>query len=216
MAEVPATVTPLAASETAPAFLSAWAQVVGGAPTRTEAEWLLALLWNENARGRAIVQFNWGNLSSSGRSGNFWRPPWFDPAVVEAMDEPKRSLYRGIHERMLDGQEPSAFQAFADHASGARAWVSALKRNFPSILRAAKRNSAVAMQDAIFQSHYCTSPGCKTNAASYRSLRDEIRAKGLFEGLRPGSSSGGGGGFAFVFGIGLLGAAAWAVARTTK
>jgi len=217
VAEVPATATPLTASETAPAFLSAWAQVFDGAePSRTEAEWLLALLWNENAKGRAIIQHNWGNLSTTASADrDYWRPPWFDPAVFEAMDEPKRSLYRSIHERMLKGQEPSAFRAFPDHATGARAWVSALKRNFQAILKAARKNSAVAMQDAIFNSRYCTSPGCKTNAESYRRLRAEIRSKGLFAAL-PDLRSGGGGAGVLLLGAVFLGGATWLVVRKTR
>lgn len=185
MGEVPATVTPLSSAETAPAFLSAWANVFGGKPSITEAEWLLAFLWNENAKGKAIVQHNWGNLSSSGQSGDFWRAPWFDRAKVEAMDEPRRTLYLNIHERMLRGEEPSAFRAFPDHATGARTWLQRLRDRFPSILRAAKADSAVAMQDAIFDSGYCASPKCETNAASYANLRNEVHAQGLFRGLGP-------------------------------
>lgn len=223
MGEVPATRTPLAPSETAPAFLTAWGQVFGGSlPSRSQAEWLLALLWNENARGNAIIQHNWGNLSSSGRSGDFWRPPWFDLAKVEQMSEPKRSLYRSIHERMLKGQEPSAFQANSNHNIGAIVWVQELRDRFPSILEASLQNSAVAMQDAIFHSHYCTSPSCETNAPSYQSLRDDIHAMGLFDELPAGSSSGGssrgkggGGGVVLVLGLGLLGGlAVWAARKT--
>lgn len=221
MAEVPATATPLAASETAPAFLTAWAQVFGGAPTRSQAEWLLAFLWNENAKGRAFIQHNWGNLSTSGNSGDYWRPPWFDPAKFELLPEPKRSLYRSIHERMLRGEEPSAFRAFSSHEIGAIVWLERLRDNFPSILEASRKNSAVAMQDAIFQSHYCTSPGCRTNAPSYKALRDEVRAMGLFDELAGSSSSsssskGSGGAFAVVLlGAVVIGGVAWA-ARTTK
>lgn len=218
MGEVPATVTPLAPSETAPAFVDAWGEVLGGEPSRREAEWLLAFMWNENARGKAIVQHNWGNLSSSGKSGDFWRPPWFDLERVEQMSEPKRSMYRRIHERMLRGEEPSAFQAFPDHATGAAAWLRLLKRlKGGVILRAAKKNSGVAMQDAIFKSGYCASPACATNAASYRSLRNDIRAQGLFAGLRSSSSGGGGGGFVVLFGAAALlgGLYAW-TARKTK
>jgi hypothetical protein len=217
VAEVPATATPLASTETAPAFIRAWAIVFGTTPSRTEAEWLLALLWNENARGRAIIQHNWGNLSTHpSRGGDYWRPPWFDRAKVEAMEEPQRSRYLAIHERMLQGQEPEAFSGFADHETGARAWVSQLRRTFPSILKAAKKNSAVAMQDAVFQSNYCTSPACATIAPSYRSLRDEIRRQGLFASLPAGSSSSGGGGFVLLLGAGALLGGAWWAARKTR
>lgn len=218
MAEVPATATPLASTETAPAFIRAWATEFGTVPNRTEAEWLLALLWNENARGRAIIQFNWGNLSTHpSRGGDYWRPPWFDRAKVEAMPEPKRSRYLAIHERMLRGEEPEAFSAFADHERGARAWVGQLRRTFPRILRAARKNSAVAMQDAVFESNYCTSPACKTIAPSYQSLRDEIRRQGLFSKLPAGSSSSaGGGGFVLLLGAGALLGGAWWAARKTR
>lgn len=216
MAEVPATPTPLSSAETAPAFIRAWASVFGDLPRRSEAEWLLALLWNENARGRAIIQHNWGNLSTRpSPDRDYWRPPWFDAAKIAEMDEPKRSQMQRIHERMLAGQEPEAFRAWPDHETGARQWMSQLKRTFPEILRAAKKNSAVAMQDAVAEK-YCASPACKTIAPSYRSLRNEIRDQGLFANL-PGSSSSTGGGWLVLGGAGLFGLGLWAwAARKTR
>lgn len=217
MAEVPATATPLAPEQTAPAFIRAWARVFPKSmPSRSQAEWLLALLWNENARGRAIIQHNWGNLSTHpSRGGDYWRPPWFDRAKIEAMDEPRRSQMLHIHERMLEGQEPEAFRAWPDQETGARQWISSLKRTFPSILRASKKNSAVAMQNAVYGSNYCVSPACKTIAPSYRKLRADIRRQGLFAGL-PSSSSSSGGFAVFIGASALLGGWAWAVARKTR
>lgn len=217
MAEVPATPTPLSPAETASAFIRAWAQVFPSAmPSRTEAEWLLALLWNENARGRAIIQHNWGNLSTRpSPERDYWRPPWFDREKIEAMDEPRRSTMLSIHERMLRNEEPEAFRAWPDHETGALQWLSSLKRTFPSILRAARKNSAVAMQDAVSGSGYCASPACKTIAPSYRSLRNEIRAQGLFASLK--GSGRGGGGFALFLGAGFLGLGVWAwAAKKTR
>lgn len=216
MAEVPATATPLTASETASAFLSAWAQVFDGAePSRTEAEWLLALLWNENARGRAIIQHNWGNLATfPSRGGDYWRPPWFDLAKIELMDEPKRSKMLGLHRDMLAGKEPEAFRAWPDHETGAQQWLKQLRR-MPTILAAAKKNSAVAMQDAVYTSRYCVSKQCKTIAPSYQSLRDEIRRLGLFAAL-PDLRSGGGGAGVLLLGGLLLGGAAWLAVRKTR
>jgi hypothetical protein len=177
---------------------------------------LLAFLWNENARGRAIIQHNWGNLSSSGKSGDFWRPPWFDLEKVEQMDEPKRSLYRGIHERMLKGQEPSAFRAFPSHEIGAIVWLERLRDRFPTILTASRQNSAVAMQDAIYQSGYCASPACKTNARSYKSLREDVRAMGLFDELGASSNGKGGAGVLLLGAVAVVGGALVWAARTTR
>lgn len=214
MGEVPATATPLASTETAPAFIRAWATEFGTTPSRIEAEWLLALLWNENARGRAIIQHNWGNLSTQpSENRSYWRPPWFDRAKIEAMPEPRRSQMLRIHERMLAGEEPQAFRAWPDHETGARQWLKSLRNTFPRILKAAKKNSAVALQDAVFESNYCVSPACKTIAPSYRSLRNEIRREGLFANLRSSSSSSGGG-VLLLGAIVLVGGVAWAVRKT--
>ena len=211
--EVPRTPTPLGPEPTARAFLDAWGVVFGGTPPKSQAEWLLAFVWNENRRGEAFIQFNWGNLSTQNFNAPYWRPPWFRLEEIEAMAEPQRSRYLEIHERMLAGEEPEAFRAFSDHAAGARAWLERLQTRFPEILEASLKNSAVAMQDAIFESGYCASPLCKTNAARYAELRAEIQKLGLFSGLKFRRSSGGG--FGLFLGtlaaLGLL----WA-ARTTR
>lgn len=216
--EVPRTPTPLEPAETAQKFLEAWEEVFGGRPNRSQAEWLLSLLWNENRSGEAIIQHNWGNLSTKNFQAAYWRPPWFRLEDIEAMQEPARSRHLAIHQRMLEGKEPEAFRAFSDHETGARVWLERLRERFPTILEASLENSAVAMQDAIFESGYCASPACRTNAPRYQQLRDEIRALGLFQKLRSAGRSSSGTGLGLLFGAGALFLAwglAWA-ARTTR
>lgn len=217
MGEVPATATPLGAAEQVPIFLDAWASVFGDQPARSQAEWLLGgLLWNENAKGRAIIQHNWGNLSSTGKSGDFWRPPWFDQAKIDQMEGARQRRMQRLHDRMVRGEEPSAFRAWPDHATGARVWLSRLRDTFPGILRAAKRNSARALAKAVFRSRYCVSPACDSaaNVEQRRLLRDEVRRAGLFATLA--SSGSRGGGVVVLVGLAALtGAVAWA-AKTTR
>ena len=187
--EVPLTATPLAPEQTSAALLDAWRRVFGGRPTRSQAEWLLSFLWNENRKGQSIIQHNWGNLSTKNFNAPYWRPPWYRLEEIEQMSEPRRSTMLAIHQRMLEGKEPEAFRAFEDHATGAQIWLERLRERFPEILTAAQHGSAVALQDAIYGSGYCASPLCKSNAARYQQLRDEIRAAGLLSSLSGGKSA---------------------------
>lgn len=185
MSEVPATATPLSRDATAAAFLPAYAQAFGALPDRNRAELLLALVWLENANGKAIIQHNWGNLATKPNGGDYWRPPWFDLAAVEALpDGGKKSRLLDLHQRMLNGAAPEAFRAFASHELGAAAWLRLLQKpGMSGVLAAASSGDAVAFAHAIFSSGYCPDPECRDAGPSYDKLRDEIRARNYFGNL---------------------------------
>jgi hypothetical protein len=174
--------TPLSPLETVPHFVAGFDRVFGRAPSREQAEWLWTLLANENNEGKAIVNYNWGNLSTSGEPHLYWEPPWVHPAEFEALpDGPKKERYRHEHENMLAGKAPKAFRAFTSHQEGAHAWFAQLKRRYQRILDA---RSARAMQDAVYQSGYCNSEPCSRNWQRYELLHTKARALGLFAHLR--------------------------------
>ena len=207
MPAVPRQNTPLTADETAPLFLEAW----GDRPlTQVQAEYLLGLIWNENRKGAAIQNFNWGNLSVSDKSSdNFWRPPWFDSDEIAALpDGARKTNLEEKHELMLNGQAPRAFRAFESHDEGARAWVDALERRFPDIPRAAATGNATRFANAVADSGYCKA--CRGLAKSYQSLAREVQQHNYFPGLPPGLNGGTkhGGGFVLIAAL-AIGGLAW-------
>lgn len=159
--EVPRLATPLTQSETAQIFLPAFQSVFGRDPSFEEGSLLLALLWNENARGRSIIQYNWGNLSSSGHAdATFWRPPWyFEPGT--------------LHDRMLAGGAPSAFRAFPSHEAGAHAWLDLLNEpRYSNVIEAAQSGDSEKFAQAVAQK-YCADPECKLLGPTYEQLASE-------------------------------------------
>jgi len=189
MGEVARTATPLTRAEMAALFVPAYVERFGVEPDRDRAELLLALAFNENANGSAIIDFNWGNVSvTPSDSVNYWRPPWFDLAEVEAMpDGAKKTRLLDVHQRMVDGNAPSAFLALPSHAAGLQRWLGELERR-PSVLDAASSGDADAFAQQIFATRYCTDPECRDAGPSYGKLRDEIRAAGYFAGLKKKSA----------------------------
>jgi hypothetical protein len=185
VSEVPATATPLTRAGMAALFVPAYVERFGVEPDRDRAELLLALAFNENANGAAIIQFNWGNVSVTPSPGvNYWRPPWFDLEAVEALPEgAKKDRLLDVHDRMVDGKAPSAFLALPSHAAGLQRWLGELARR-PTVLDAASSGDANAFAEQIFATRYCTDPECRDAGPSYGKLRDEIRAAGYFAGLK--------------------------------
>ncbi len=185
MSEVARTATPLTRAEMAALLVPAYVQRFGAEPDRDRAEMLLALAFLENANGSAIIDFNWGNVSVTPSAAvNYWRPPWFDLAEVEAMPEgAKKARLLDVHQRMVDGKAPSAFLALSSHAAGLQRWLGELARR-PTVLDAASSGDAEAFAHQIFATRYCTDPECRDAGPSYAKLRDEIRAAGYFAGLK--------------------------------
>ncbi len=189
MGEVARTATPLTRAEMAALFVPAYVERFGVEPDRDRAELLLALAFNENANGSAIIDFNWGNVSVTPSDAvDYWRPPWFDLAGVEALEDgAKKARLLDVHQRMVDGKAPSAFLALPSHAAGLQRWLGELARR-PSVLEAASSGDAEAFARQIFETRYCPDPECRDAGPSYGKLRDEIRAAGYFAGLKKKSA----------------------------
>ena len=187
MGEVPALRTPLTRDATAAAFVPAYVRVFGAEPDRDRAELLLAQVWFENDNGQAIIDHNIGNLTTSPSSGgNYWRPPWFDRAAVDALpnDDKNKARYLLLNDRMERGQAPSAFRAFDSFDQGFDAWLRLLgSPSKQAILSAASSGNANTFARAIFQTGYCPDPECKNAGPSYAELRDQIHAASYFDGL---------------------------------
>lgn len=187
MAEVAATRTPLTRDATAAALVPAYVRVFGIKPDRNRAELLLAQVWLENANGQSIIDNNIGNLSTSASSSvAYWRPPWFDLDGVNALpdSDPNKARYLMLHARMLNNDAPSAFRAFDTFDEGFDAWLRLLASPAKqSILTAASSGDPNAFAAAIFATHYCTDPECKTAGPSYAKLQQQIRAAGYFDSL---------------------------------
>jgi hypothetical protein len=194
--EFPGKATPVSEADAAAALVPAFAARFGRPIDRETAELLLALLFIENDHGRAIIEHNWGNISTFVKDGvDYWRPPWFDLEKIEAMPDnlpadgfgqgrtnDKKQRYLALHQRMLEHKVPSAFLAFPDHATGIRVWLANVK---PSMYEAAETGDPMAFAHAYWASGYCPDQACKDSGPTYRSLQASIRAKGFFAGLEP-------------------------------
>lgn len=186
--EKPRTATPLSKDELAAQFLAAYQNRFGELPDRNRAELLLALLYIENAKGQAIIQHNWGNVSTRASADvDYWRPPWFD---VDALDDadPKKPHLVDLHNRMIAGKAPSAFLALPSHEVGAHRWLGAVPK---SMLAAASSGDPFAFASAYFTSRYCPDPECRDSGPSFKRLQAEIRSAKYFDSL-PQSRGGAG------------------------
>ncbi len=214
MAEFPYLSTPISEPALAAALIGAWPTL-----TRPQAELLLAMLFLENRKGAAVIQHNYGNLSThAGPDVNYWRPPWFDAAKIATMPADKQAIYYPIHDKMLEGKEPSAFLAFPSHEAGLAAWVRRMQTKFSPISEAAKTGDANEFARQMAATSYC--PGCGNHGPSYAKHRDAIHAAGYYANLggRPNvttASSKKGGSDAGGFGLGLLVVAAVILAGVT-
>lgn len=193
MAEVPRKLTPLPEDETATVILNAWSSTGLALPTRRAAALLLSLVWLENSRGAAFNNFNWGNLSTAAKPGvDFWRPPWFDPAEIDAIEDPaRRERMIRLHQEMVENRQPSAFLAFGSHLGGARTWINRLHEKFPSIVDAARTGDVNQFAQAYHSSGYCPSPECEPGnmTPSFAKLSDEIEGRGMFSALSAGGTN---------------------------
>lgn len=147
---VPRISTPLTASNAAAAVVRAYREVFGDDPTKRVLVALLSLVWIETAQGTAVKNNNFGNISA-GRNfaGDAWRPPWFDFDGGTAVTEQNINL----HERMLRGEAPEAFRAYATEELGARDYVRVLRASFPEVLAAAELDDADAFRVALSQKY---------------------------------------------------------------
>lgn len=188
--EQPRTPTPLDPAELASRMVVAIEDRTGKSPDRNRAELLLALLYLENDRGRAILNHNWGNVSTRARDGiDYWRPPWFDIDAIDDAD-PKKPRYVELHNGMLQGKVPEAFLSLVSHEVGADRWLSAVPK---SMLDAATSGDPFAFASAYFTSKYCPDAACRDSGPSFAKLQKEIRADGFFDSLPLASNAAGAG-----------------------
>ena len=109
MEELPREAKPLAMPDVARVGAAAFTELFGRLPRRGVLAICAAIIALENANGRALIQYNWGNLSGSGPAG-YWVPS-----------------------KIQQGQ-PARFQAFASHEQGARAWWRLMAKRYRSVL----------------------------------------------------------------------------------
>lgn len=175
--EVPAVATPVSLDE-ARASLSLvapsdWSGIVF--------VYVLALLWVECARGRAVIAHNCGNLAAGGYAknkagewvdvawwtGSYWRPGWYA--------SPPEARYQDLHERMLRGEAPSAFRAYPSREAGVRSYVKLLAdKRFAGVIAAARRDDPKAFVEALRDSGYSKDYGA-AHVPTFRSLVAELR-----------------------------------------
>ncbi len=184
--EFPRKQTPLAPADTARLLLDSYRKVHGATPDRNTAELYLALLWNENDRGRAVYNYNLGNVIAVGDQ-DYARPPWWDRAKVEAMAPGSlRDRYLRLNERMTEqpGTVPTKFRAFATAEQGADRWIQTLAGSRYSKTReAAKQGDALEFGRQLHFEGYIADPGTEKLGQKYASLREDVRKAGWFAAL---------------------------------
>lgn len=166
--------------------MAAYTLAFGQSPSRETAELLLALVELENAHGRAIIQFNWGNVSTVASDAvDYWVPPWFDLDAINAMPDTeaeKKARYLKLHAQMVAGKVPSAFLALPSHVDGARLFLQNVK---PSMYDAARTGDPLAFAHAYWASGYCPDQACKDSGPVFQQLQAAIRSAGYFSALTP-------------------------------
>lgn len=106
-----------------------------------EIEFFTQLAMVETGNGQSLIQNNVGNLAAGGYAdgkenlwwtGLIWRPSWYEDTTSP------------LHQRMLDGTAPSAFQAFRTLTEGIRGYVRTINSARYTPLRAAAQAGDVA------------------------------------------------------------------------
>lgn len=148
---VPRTRTPVTMQQVRDLLLNAYTSELGRAPSKSALGSLSALVGIETARGSAINNFNFGNISASESfRGDAWRPPWFEILPGSDEDTPRN---RAVHEMMIAGKAPSAFRAYPDRSAGMREFVAIVHRSFPEVLSAAELGDPEAFRAALAQKY---------------------------------------------------------------
>jgi hypothetical protein len=197
MSEQPATRTPvdLTSNDFAEAFVSAFQDVMNREPSRNEADWLTSILHLENAGGRSIYNWNFGNRTAL-KNDDYWVPPWADMSRDTPELTPREQAVRA---RMLAGEDvPRKFAAFPSMRVGLRKFVKLFTSETNArILTAADRNDAHAFRKAIGTPHprthmrYCMECDTDEVEQSYLSIHDRTRESGVFDFLGPAAGAAG-------------------------
>lgn len=167
---VPRVRTPISAGDAARSVVASYHELFGNDPTKPALVAVLSLVWLETGRGESVQNNNLGNLSAGDSfPGDAWRPPWFDFDGGTAVTEQNIRL----HEKMLRGEAPKAFRAYATREAGALDFVRQLRGAFPEVLAAAELSDPEAFRVALSQkySHAYDDPKFTT---SFRQLFAEF------------------------------------------
>jgi len=177
MSEVARIRTPISVTQAAQELVAALV-ALGEKPSRQEAELLLSQIWLETSRGNSCDNHNPGNISATPKwTGSFFRPAWF---TVDATSSHNLQV---LHEAMLKGRAPNAFRSYQTFQAGFEDYVRMLFVAFPSIIRAARRDDALALSQAIRSSGYNPDNPVIPTSLSLQSLQREFRARGVFAAL---------------------------------
>jgi hypothetical protein len=152
-----------------------------GVLTQEAGRLLLAHVWLETARGKSMFNNNWGNITA-GPSwlGDFWRPPWFNKAEVDALpDGERKTRMLALHQAMVEGRAPQKFRAYSTMKQGLDDYVARLNREFKGLVEALKTGRPEDFADAIRSTGYNKDADPST-ADSLRSLMREFEKKGYF------------------------------------
>lgn len=149
MQEVARVNTRVTASDAKSAVESAYRSELGRDPNLThELPLLLALVWNETAQGKAVQNFNLGNISASEKfEGKAWRPTWFE--LTDSSSDRDRKL----HQAMLENRAPRAFRAYDSLEAGAADYMRQIHKTFPEVLDAAADGDPAGFRDAVAQKY---------------------------------------------------------------
>jgi hypothetical protein len=165
MGEVPATNTPASSDEIRMALDLAWPELSPRAR-----DYFHGLVLVETGNGKALKQWNVGNLSAGGfYSGSeklvyptYWRPPWFSGTGE-------------LHDRMIAGKAPSAFRAYSSLEQGVSAYVGLLRsRQYQALVVAADLDDVSGFVQALHDSGYSSDYGPK-HVPTFSSIIRDIR-----------------------------------------
>jgi hypothetical protein len=177
MSEVKRRNTPWQIKFAARQLRQALEQVLPDAGVNT-AELLMAQVWLETGRGKSVQNNSPGNITSSAKTGDFWRPTWY---VVT-----RKSSARDIrlNKLMLKGKAPRAFRSYQTPESGFLHYLQFLKSpRYEPLLDAAAAGDVAAFARAVRDTGYCPDCDPKKTEPTFRALREEFRRKKLFSEL---------------------------------
>jgi hypothetical protein len=160
---VPMTRTPLEPKELAAQFAKGFELATGHKtlPSRKLLQNALGIVGVENGNGRAIICYNWGNVSCTPLSwnGGMWQHP-----------EPQSG-------------QPLYFRAYQNHDQGSRAWWRLMLGNAKhrkALVWAAKGRPDLMVQ-ALYDSHYVVGGSKRAYQRAAALLADNYRTQRVFD-----------------------------------
>jgi hypothetical protein len=185
MAEVKMTPTVVSESEAERAITAGLPMLGPGALLRDLAELIMANVWLETGRGKSLMNHNWGNITA-GKSwtGDFWRPPWFNKAEVDALPPgTKKDNLLNLHARMLKNEVPSKFRAYPSAQAGLNDYLARLGKEFIRMTEAGKTGDALKFAQAIRDTKYNPDAEPVSLSRTLTQLVNEFRSRNLFASL---------------------------------